>query len=379
MALDYRKIILRNARIMDPSTQRDAVGDLYIEDEFLCGAPFAADDETRVIDLTGYMVVPGLIDFHVHLNFGGSDVGLLPDLMLLPNGVTSAVDAGSAGVSNYECFSRNTLTPSLITGKSLLYASNTGQTTEYFAENLDPALMDERRIARTFRQFPELIGLKIRMGKKFTQSLEPLKRTLQIADRIGCFVSVHMIDLHCGYEEILPLLRPGDIVVHPFHFRGETIFAEDGTIRPCVWEAKRRGVLFDLACARYNHSLANVMSALSQGFFPDFVTSDIGRNSIYERPSFTLPYVMSFMHAAGMPLGDVIHACTHVAAKKMGIGNERGTLRPGAFADIAVLQPLERECVFTDKLGNSCPGHLLLSPKMTIKDGRILYQSIEIG
>lgn len=378
MALDYRKIILQNARILDPSTQTDSVGSLYIEDEFICGTPFAADDETRVIDLTGYMVVPGLIDFHVHLNFGGSDVGMLPDLMLLPNGVTSAVDAGSAGVSNYECFSRNTLIPSLITGKSLLYASNTGQTTEYFAENLDPAYMDEKRIARMFRQFPELIGMKIRMGNKFTHSLEPLKKTIEIAEKLGCFVSVHMIDLHCGYEDILPLLRPGDIVVHPFHFRGKTIFDENGRILPCIWQAKQRGVLFDLACARYNHSLAHVMSAISQGFFPDFITSDIGRNSIYERPSFALPYVMSFMHAAGMPLNDIIHACTHIAAKKMGIERERGTLKPGTFADIAVLKPIEKDYTFTDKLGNSCPGNLILSPKMTIKNGRILYQSIEI-
>lgn len=378
MALDYRRIILKNGHIIDPSTQTDQVGDLYIEDEKIVAQPFAPDDETRVIDLSGYLVFPGLIDFHVHLNFGGSDVGLQPDLMLLPNGVTSAVDAGSTGVSNYECFSRNTLANSLITSKSLLYIGNTGQTTEAFAENLDPQFMDENRIARMFRQFPELIGLKIRMGKKFTTSLEPLKRMLQIADKVGCFASVHMIDLHCSYEEILPLLRPGDVVVHPFHFRGNTIFDSHGKILPCIWEARKRGVLFDLACARYNHSLQHVKQALEQGFYPDFVTSDLGRNSIYERPVFSLPYVMSFMRAAGMPLKEIVERCTNTPATKMGLHGQRGTLRPGAFADVAVVKKLEKEICFVDKLGNTCNGNMLLSPKMTVKDGRILYQSIEI-
>lgn len=378
MALDYRKLILKNGHILDPSTQTDRVGDLYIEDEFISAQPFEADDETRVIDLTGYMVFPGLIDFHVHLNFGGSDVGLQPDLMLIPNGITSAVDAGSAGVSNYECFSRNTVAQSLITSKALLYVANTGQTTEAFAENLDPQYMDEKRIARMFRQFPELIGIKIRMGKKFTNSLEPLKRALEIAQSVGCFLSVHMIDLHCSYEEILPLLRPGDIVVHPFHFRGNTIFDSDGKILPCVWEARKRGVLFDLACARYNHSLKHVQMAAEQGFFPDFITSDIGRNSIYERPSFSLPHVMNFMAAAGMPLKDIIRSCTCVAAEKMGMAGERGTLAPGAFADVTVMKKFDQPYPCIDKLGNSCMGSMFLSPKMTVKDGRILYQSIEV-
>lgn len=378
MALDYTRIILKNARIFDPSSNIDRIGDLYIEDEYISAEPFPADDETRVIDLTGYTVMPGLIDFHIHLNFGGSDVGLMPDLMLIPNGITSAVDAGSAGVSNYECFSKYTLSPSFITGKSLLYASNTGQTTEAFAENLDPQYMDKNRIAKMFRQFPELIGIKLRMGKKFTNSLDPVKRTIEIANEIGCFASIHMIDLHCEYEDILPLLRPGDILVHPFQFKGKTIFNEKGEIRPCIWEARERGVLFDLACARYNHSLDFVQKAAKQGFYPDFVTSDTGRNSFYERPSFALPYVMSFMIAAGMPYAEVVKSCTSVAAKKMGISNERGTLKPGKFADIAVFKEISGNYTFEDKLGNQCPGNMILSPKMTIKDGRILYQSIEI-
>lgn len=378
MALDYRKIILRNAHIIDPSTNTDRVGDLYIKDEYICGEEFPADDETREINLTGYTVTPGLIDFHIHMNFGGSDVGIAPDLMLLPNGITSAVDAGSAGVSNYECFSRYVLNPSLITGKSLLYASNTGQTTEAYAENIDAEYMDEERMKKAFRQFPELIGLKIRMGKKFSMSLDPLKRLIEIASDIGCFISVHMIDLPCDYEDIVPLLRPGDILVHPFQFRGKTILDENGMVRSCIWEAKERGVLFDLACARYNHSLDIVKKAVAQKFYPDFVTSDTGRNSFYERPSFALPYVMSFMIAAGMPLNDVIRSCTTVAAHKMGIGNMRGTLKPGAFADVMVAKFISGHFKFEDKLSNSCDGDLLISPKMTIKDGRILYQSIEI-
>ena len=378
MALDYTKIILKNGRILDPAQGVDIINDLYIKDEFISAEPFPADDETRVIDVSGYIVTPGLIDFHVHLNFGGSDVGLYPDLMLIPNGITSAVDAGSAGVSNYECFSRYTLSTSLITGKSLLYASNTGQTTEAFAENLDPQYMDLNRIKRTFRQFPELIGLKIRMGKKFTSSLAPMRRVIEIAEEVGCFVSVHMIDLHCPYEEIVPLLRPGDIIVHPFQFKGNTIFNERGQILPCIWNARERGVLFDLACARYNHSLGFVKTASKQGFYPDFVTSDTGRNSFYERPSFALPYVMSFMIAAGMPYKEVLKSCTSTAAKKMGLGEVRGNLKAGSFADVAVIKEIRKPYTFEDKLGNSCEGDLVLSPKMTIKDGRILYQSIEI-
>ncbi|RGX57024.1 restriction endonuclease [Anaerotruncus sp. AF02-27] len=379
MALDYTKLILKNGRIFDPGEGTDRVGDLYIRDNRIVPEAFPPDDETRVIDVGGHLVLPGLIDFHTHLNFGGSDVGLLPDLMLLPNGVTTAVDAGSCGVSNYESFSKYTIASSLTTLKSLLYIANTGQTTEAFAENLDPVHFDEARICRMFERYRgELLGIKIRLGKKFAPDISALLRAVKIADKAGCFLSVHMIDLPCPYEEALLHLRAGDLLVHPYHFRGVTIFDEAGRVRPCLIEAKKRGVLIDLACARYNHGLENLCRAVGQGFWPDFVTTDLGRNSIYERPVFALPYVMSVLLAAGMPLDAVVRGCTSTPAQKIGLAGQRGTLKPGAYADVAVMKPLEGERVFIDKLGYECKGNLLFSPRMTVKDGRILYQSIEI-
>ena len=378
--MDYNKVILKNAHIFDPDKGIDnCEGNLYIRGNRIADEPFEADAGTRIVDLSGYLVLPGLIDFHTHLNFGGSDVGLLPDLMLLPNGVTSAVDAGTCGVSNFESFSRYTIASSLVTIKSLLYTANAGIPAEDFVENTDPVYFNLPRILHAFEQFSdEIIGLKIRIGKAFSDNLDSLHATIKIAEEVGCIVGVHMVDLPCSYEEVLPLLRPGDSVIHPFQHKGVTVLDENKRIRQCVIDAQKRGVMLDLACARYNWSFEILQQAIKQEVYPDFIGTDLCRINIYERPLFSLPYVMSTILAAGMPFDEVVKRSTTFPARKMGLEGLRGTLTSGSYADIAVFKVIEKEMVFTDKLGYTLHGEKLLSPKMTIKDGRILYQCIEI-
>ncbi|MHB1314639.1 MAG: amidohydrolase family protein [Christensenellales bacterium] len=382
MKHDYSKLLIKNGRIFDPSRNIDDIGDIAIHHNLI--VPVFDDGDTadlRVIDAKGYYVFPGLIDFHTHLDFSGSEVGLQPDLMLIPNGVTSAVDAGTCGIANYENLARHIIPTNLVTIKSLLYIANAGQISETAIDNIDPDYFDEKSIRFFFDKYSsQLIGLKIRISQQHVRNmgLRPLVEAIALAGRVGCPLSVHVVDPPCEYDAILPLLRKGDILVHPYQGRGNTIVDRSGKIYKELFEAKKRGVIFDLAGARYNYNMQIAKTAIREGLLPDVFSTDVVKSSIYEKPVFALPYIMSLYLSLGITLRDVITGVTSAPAKLMGLQEQIGTLAPGYRADITIMQLKKTEVVFHDMYGNSNEGGYLFIPQATIKNGRILYKTIEL-
>ena len=382
MKYDYSKLLIKNGRLYDPSSDMDTVRDLLVyNNKIVSEFPDGDISDLRVIDAKGYFVFPGLIDFHTHLDFGGSEVGLQPDLMLIPNGITAAVDAGTCGISNYENFSRYVIPSSLITIKSLLYIANAGQISESATDNIDPDFFDEKAIKFFFKKYSmQLIGLKIRISRMFVRDmgLRPLKEAIALAGRVGCPVSVHVIDPPCEYDEILPLLRKGDILVHPYQGRGYTILNKEGKLYKELFEAKERGVYLDLAGARYNYNMKIAKAAIKEELLPDVFSTDVVKTSIFEKPVFALPYIMSLYLSLGVSLKDLIAGVTSIPAKLMGMKGQIGTLAAGSNADITIMNMKKTKILFKDMYGNESEGEYLFVPLATIKNGRILYRSIEL-
>ena len=209
-------VILKNGLVYDPLTGRCEKQDIKILGDRIVDGDVLRSSEAVVIDVGGCLVTPGLIDYHIHL-YSGCDGSVKADIMNLPNGVTTAVDGGTCGVSNYEMFEKTDIIHSVTDIKSYLNVSPTGLATALYPENVDPRYYDVEKMKVLFERYPEhLVALKYRISKNIVGpsglTREPLERTLEIAEELGCPVVVHMVDPIIEAQEAAAMLRPGDVL-----------------------------------------------------------------------------------------------------------------------------------------------------------------------
>ena len=374
--------VIENGRIFDPSQDKDEIGRICIEGRRIVAYDESRmDEKTEFINAKGNLILPGLIDFHSHLAFGFGDVGLHADLMAFPNGITSAVDAGSAGSVTFDGFVRYIIPSNETTIKAFCHVAPVGVMTDIHGEtnNTDHYDIDLLRNLMDKYYPDQMIGLKIRLGRLFTPGLgvKPLTEAKKIAEELGCPVCCHLNDSEIDYKEVLDVLGAGDILCHCYQGRGKTILGEDGKVIDAAWEARKKGVYFDAACGRINHSLDIIQEAMREGFLPDLIGTDTIFYSVYQHKLFALPYVMSYMLDAGMDLKELIRSVTQTPARLMLEEGRRGTLKEGAFADIAVFQLAEHEITYHDQIGGEMKGNHLFIPMATWKEGRAVYKRID--
>ena len=256
-------VLIKDGTLYDPLLQQFQQQDLYFGGKQIIAKEQAGTPEL-IVDAGGCLVVPGLIDAHLHVFQDGCDGGVNADLACLPNGVTTVVDGGSCGESNYRIFHNYTIARSDTTIKSCLNISSSGLASTRFVENLDPDCFSWERIEELFSLYPgELVALKVRMSQGIVpvNDFRALEKTLVFAERLNCPVVVHMTDPAVDSESVTNLLRAGDVFCHVFHGAGQTIIGEDGRVRPGIVAAQRRGVLFDACHGRVNFTLFTASAA----------------------------------------------------------------------------------------------------------------------
>jgi dihydroorotase len=374
------KLAIINGRIIDPDRGLDGPGDVLIEGGEIAAVPAGeAYTAEQTIDAAGCLVTPGLVDHHAHVFSGGTALSFAPD-MLLPMGVTTVVDAGSAGVDACDAFIRSVVQTSRVRVLCQLNLSSEGQITESRPENLDPKHFEPERIARLLEKHRHVVkGLKIRCGAEVVGDfgLQPLIAALKIADALHTPLTVHTTNPPCDMGDLASHLRSGDVFCHCYHGKGDTIIGVDGHVKPKIRQARARGVLFDTADARPNHSYAVIRAALADGFAPDIISTDLTNVSIFGNMVFGLPAVMSRYREHGLPLCEAVRACTSAPAKALGLGDRLGTLRPGACADVAIFSERRRDIRFCNRNGDEMIVARHLVPQMTIKDGDITYRQVD--
>ncbi len=373
-------ILITGGQVIDPANGVDTISNVLVKGDRIAAA-VASDKSLNqlVIKAAGCIVVPGLIDFHTHVFFDGADNSVPPDVGLLPNGVTTTVDGGTAGTANYELFHKNIIMNSVVRIKSFLSVSPTGQSTTQYDENQDPKCYDEDKMELLFKKYPqELLGLKVRQSRDVVGELglSPLRKALQIAERLSCRVAVHTTDSPGTTRELVKLFRKGDIFAHAYHGKGSTIVGEDGKILLEVKEARQRGVLFDVANGKNHFAFQTAKAALKDQFLPDIISSDMSWLTMFRSPVFGLPWLMSKYLSLGMKLYDIVAACTATPAAVMGMSGEIGTLSPGSCADITILKLIDYPCEFMDVAGDRCNGTQLLLPQATIRAGRLVFRQL---
>lgn len=367
-------LLIQNGHVIDPANQTDEVRPVAVYNGKI--VPYEEGEPVKhVIDATGKLVFPGLIDAHAHMFADGTEIGIYPDTMYLPTGVTSAVDC-SSGVANYRLFRSAVIERSKVTIKSFLQMCSAGLATTSYHECINPAYFNAEKIERIYEENKDnILGLKIRQSEELAEGrgIEPLKKTVSIADKIGCPVEVHCTNIPVPTSEVLKVLRPGDIFEHVYQGVKNTIIDENGMLRDCVKDARKRGILFDTAEGRKHGDFDVMLTAMKQGFVADFCSTDLVHASMYRRSIFSLPNLMSRYVAMGISLKEIIRMTTQAPAKLMNMEGVIGCLSVGAKADIAIFDWVEKHQTYRDWKGTAYETEKLLKPEMTIKSGDIVY------
>ena len=373
-------IVIRNGHVLDVKNGVDKITDIGIRGRYIAEiGDLSAVPCTETIDASGCYVVPGLIDFHAHAFYGISDFSMPADLALIPQGVTAMVDAGSAGTSNFEGFYRDVVCRSILTIKSFIHITSLGQMTHRFHEDCNPKLFDMDRMKELCAKYHDnIIGIKLRQSKDIVgeHGLCCLEKTLKTAEEVGLRVSVHATDSPGEVEDTLRMLRPGDIFCHVFHDKGNTILGDNGKVLPAVWEAAKRGVLFELGHGSRNFSIRVARQAISEGFLPDIISSDLSLLSLNRSPSYSFTHIMTELLNLGMDLPDMIKRCTILPAKLMK-EQHMGELGIGVPADIAVFRIEDRNVNLKDSYGTAITGNQIIKPELTLKEGVILHRQYD--
>ena len=382
--------IIQNGTVYDSIKNEFHKKDVYIKDGLIAAPPSPGDKVTSdfTVDASSSFVTPGFVDIHAHLAFRGSNIGAHPDLLCIPSGVTTAVDGGTTGWTNFEAFYMNTMIPAIPNIKAFLNVCSYGIKHQCnHLEDIDPDEFNYKRILALFKKYPNsLRGLKLRISSKTLNGygLLPLKRTEEIAADIRsegyfCNVVVHLGDLPDNMEpgRITDLLSKGDILCHCYQPEQPTIFDTKGKLRPGIKDARERGILFDSCHGRLCWSFANIRRGLENDFLPDVVSSDVTPFSMNIRPAFSLLYCINmYLAFHNIDVANLLRSVTYAPSAAVGITSEAGSLTVGRPADIAILELRESRQVYRDWFGDIQTADRMFVPLMTFRGGEPMFRQI---
>ena len=366
-------LVLEGAQVLDPSQDLNAVLDVAVRGNTIAALKEAIDAPARErINLHGKILTPGLVDLHTHVYAGVTTWGIKADAHCLATGVTTVVDAGSAGWANFMGLREYVAEPARTQVLAFVHVAGIGLTFGPLGELEDLRYADPERTAFVIRNWSDMcVGVKVRQARFQVgdNGVEPLRLALQAAEMAGVPVMVH-IGAGVPLPEVLALLRPNDIVTHCYQGGGDTILGDAGRVIPAVWEARERGVLFDLGHGGGSFYFEVAKKALAQGFASDVISTDIHAHS-FEDPVHSLPETACKLLNLGVSLAEVVRQTTAAPAAAIGRGGELGTLKPGTVADLAAFELREGEFEFSDVLDVRHTGPHMLEPVLTVRDGQV--------
>ena len=363
-------LLLKGGRLIDPASDRDGQFDVATSGGHiaLVDKDISPNLARTVADVSGLVVTPGLVDLHAH--FYGYTASILPDAHCLPEGTTTAVDAGGSGHLTFDDFNEQIIAPAITNVFALLNIAGEGMVGEP-EQDLDG--MDSELTALKIAQRPDLI-VGVKVAHYMGPGWEPLDRGIQAAEENGVYLMVDQSPIHTRPmdEMMLEHLRPGDMVTHCYALSKPMTDIHD-KVKPHFIQARERGVQFDVGHGAGSFSFRIAKAAIEQGFLPDTISTDMHRASILANQA-TMPETMSKLLALGMELPEIIRRSTWDPAQAIG-HPELGNLGQTVPADIAVLNITEGEFGLVD---NGTDNRVYKSDKrivceMTIKNGQVVW------
>jgi dihydroorotase len=370
-------LVIRGGRLIDPAQGRDERRDVAFRDGRVAAVEPAIDaGEARdVVAADGRLVVPGLIDLHTHVYWGGTSLSVRPEPVAKRSGATTLVDAGSAGPGNFHGFRAHIIERSPVRILPYLNISFAGifafSKSVMVGECSDVRLLDARECLEVAQQNRDLVvGIKVRVGRNTSEGygVFPLELAIEVAQELGLPVMAHIDFPPPSRKDMLARLRSGDVLTHCYRpFPNAPVVR--GEVRPEMWEARERGVIFDIGHGMGGFGFASTRPMLEAGFLPDVISSDV--HILCEHgPAFDLLHAMSKLLCLGMPLVEVIRAATARPAEALR-RKDLGTLAVGAAGDAAVLTLAEGAFDYVDVMGERITGDRRLEVEAIVLGGRL--------
>jgi len=374
-------LLIQHGEVVDPAAGLKGRLDVGVSGGKIVevGPSLPTNEARRTISAKGLLVTPGLIDIHAHVFVNAHDMGGHTDHFCSSTGVTTLCDAGSTGSATFAGL-RAVIDSAVHTRiRAFVNLSAIGIVgTSRGGELSHFPYADPEGCARTIAENPDLaIGVKLRYGPGLVweYTTEPVKLARRTAKMAGVPLMIHITDSPIPLPDILAEMIPGDIITHCYHGRAHGIMGQEKQlVLKEVVEAQRHGIIFDCAHGRNHFSFTMIEKALDQGFLPDTISTDLTFTSATKGPVWDLTTTMSKLLHFGMKLDDIVARATSAPARILGYAGTVGTLKPGANADIALIERRNGNVDLTDSDGNTVTARERLITRMTLKDGRVWYE-----
>ena len=372
-------ILIKGGQVFDPKSNIDTMVDVAIAGDLIVAldSNIPPDRAKKVIDANGLWVTPGFIDIHTHV-FVGPDAGkfanginsLSPDDFTFKAGITTVVDAGTAGWMNFDLFKSQVIDQSKTRILSFINIAGSGMRGKPLEEAVDQ--MQPTEVAQLIEKYPKIIvGVKI--GHFEDNSWKPFDLAIRACElaEVPLFVECHLP--HYSLADQLNKMRPGDIMTHSFEDISdrEPVITEEGKIRPIVRQAMDKGILFDVGHGGAGFWFSQAIPAFEQGLWPHSFGTDLHRFSMNAGMKDMLN-VMSKYLAIGMPLKEVFKRATWLPAQSIK-REDLGHLTIGSIADITLTGVREGTFGFVDAAHNRIEGKEKLEVELTIREGKVVW------
>ncbi len=370
---DRYDLVVKGGRVIDPSQSLDKIADVAISAGKIAAITPDIDPKKarRVISVAGSLVTPGLIDIHVHGFQGISHWGVDLDRFCIARGVTTAVDAGTSGADSFEGFRRYVINQAKTQVLAFLNISRIGLIARP-GELTDMRMVDADAALEAAMEYADVIvGIKVRCSGALAgpNEVEAVRRTRSVAEKIGKPFMMHVGPHEAPLEDLLELMRPGDMMTHSFRDDGGVI-GPNGRVDEAIKRAAKRGVRFDIGHGSGGFSFAAMEQALSEGLLPSSISSDIHTYSAMG-PVFDLTTTMSKMLHLGLSLEKVIELSTIEPARAIKRDDRLGSLKPGRTADIAVLNLVEGKFQLLDSRRQVREASRKFEPVLALRNGKL--------
>ena len=374
-------LALTGGTLLDPGQGIHARRDIAFREGRVAAVAERIDpaEAATVVDVSGKLVTPGLIDLHGHFYHGGTGSAVHADQNCLSAGATTGVDAGSSGFLNLGAM-RDYVFPAHRTRLlAFLHIGAVGLAANRVLGGglQDLRIIDVDQTADAIKNNAGfLFGVKVRMELNAVahwNAAEAMRRARAAADQSGSRLMVHVSGTPLPLPQVLDFMGPGDICTHAFNGNPESILDRQDRIRPEVRAAAERGVIMDLGHAGVHCDVEVVKAALAQGLPPDTISTDIHIGPP-GRKVYLMNDLVSKFHALGMSLHDALAASTSRPAQVLGLENTLGSLAPGMAADAAVFDLREGRFVWHDMARHNVEGKVRLDTFLTVRNGSVVWR-----
>ena len=379
-------LLIKGGRLIDPKNNIDALMDVAITDGKIAQVAKSIDSKQaqKVVDAKGMLVTPGLIDMHGHV-FYGTEVNhylsngltaVSPDGFTFRVGVTTIVDAGGAGWKSFDTFKQNIILSSKTRVLSFMNIVGEGMRGGKYEQ--DTTDMNPQKAAGVaLANKNDVVGFKVAhfQGPSWTP-VDHAVAAGKLAD-MPIMVDFGGNNPPLSLEELfMKHLRPGDIYTHaytllPGNVRETIVDEATKTVKPFAWEARKKGIVFDVGYGGASFNFSQAMPAVKSKFYPTTISTDLHTGSMNGSMKDMLSIMSKFV-VMGESIPDVIRASTWTPAQVIRREN-LGHLSVGAIADVAVLSMRQGNFGFYDKTGYKVSGTQKFECEMTIKGGKIVY------